>query len=498
MLFNTVASYGAADLEDLGPGEAVLVRDNWDDYGFKTTFDLYCHNGAYAIYVGEVKIGHRGMQAGRVTFPEGTTHLADEYFSLGVDESYYAKLRDEFEEETRLTILHSLRDVAYDTVLLDLIENERVMADSLLRGTDIDTVRGQFNRIANGGPTRSKFHVRYRQESLAENCPDLHLDLKVDPDAKPPSNIHALIGSNGVGKTRLLHSIAHVTLSRRSKSSGGHLADMAERRVHPFNNVVYVSFSAFDAKSPHRTRHQEVGYQYVGLQTEKGHKDPRALAAEFADCVESCLTTNRATAERWRRVLKRLEETDTAFCDLEVIQLGKLMDGQSPHAKLMFSSFSSGHAIVLLTLARIVLHTTERTLVLIDEPEAHLHPPLLSTFVRILSEILADRNGVAIVATHSPVVLQETPRDAVWALRRSGEDMRANHPEIETFGENIGVITREIFGLEVRRTGFNRMIQDLARQGMSFDEILDEFDDRLGAEGRALARSATRRRGGEV
>lgn len=68
-----------------------------------------------------------------------------------------------------------------------------------------------------------------------------------------------------------------------------------------------------------------------------------------------------------------------------------------------------------------------------------------------------------------------------------------DHPEIETFGENVGVITREIFGLEVRRTGFNRLIQLLADEGMSFEEILEEFDDQLGAEGRALARSATRR-----
>ena len=55
----------------------------------------------------------------------------------------------------------------------------------------------------------------------------------------------------------------------------------------------------------------------------------------------------------------------------------------------------------------------ERTLVLIDEPETHLHPPLLSAFVRAMSDLLIDRNGVAIIATHSPVVLQETPRTCV-------------------------------------------------------------------------------------
>jgi predicted ATP-dependent endonuclease of OLD family len=51
---------------------------------------------------------------------------------------------------------------------------------------------------------------------------------------------------------------------------------------------------------------------------------------------------------------------------------------------------------VLLTITRLVETVEERTLVLLDEPEAHLHPPLLSAFVRSLSDLLINRNGVAI------------------------------------------------------------------------------------------------------
>jgi predicted ATP-dependent endonuclease of OLD family len=71
---------------------------------------------------------------------------------------------------------------------------------------------------------------------------------------------------------------------------------------------------------------------------------------------------------------------------------------------------SSGHAIVLLTITRLVATVEEKTLVLLDEPESHLHPPLLSAFIRALSDLLYDRNGVAIIATHSPVVLQESSK----------------------------------------------------------------------------------------
>ncbi|WP_234315413.1 AAA family ATPase [Streptomyces globisporus] len=261
---------------------------------------------------------------------------------------------------------------------------------------------------------------------------------------------------------------------------------------------MYISFSAFDSNGPHQIsqsalKRDRVAYQYVGLKKEDGGaKDYATLGVEFAACVERCVEDHPAKAHRWASVLAQLEETDPLFHDLQITELARGHD--RPDSQSVFAGLSSGHKIVLLTLAQLVQHTTERTLVLIDEPEAHLHPPLLSTFVGTLSELLRDRNGLAIIATHSPVVLQETPSDAVWALRRAGDDLRVDNPEIETFGENVGVITREIFGLEVRGTGFNRLIQSLADKGMSFEDIIDEFDGQLGAEGRALARSATRRR----
>lgn len=485
------------------PGIAWLGDDNWDDYGFKTVFQLRCHNGIRGVNVGAVKIGSFGMEAGRTSLPGRFEALEPGFFSLGVDESYYATLRDEFDDETRLAIFAGLRDVAYNEDLFEEARNEPVMRESLLRGTDADTVCTQYRRIANGGPTLSRFHVRYRQEALSGSAPTLTIELTVDPDKNPPRNIHAVIGSNGVGKTRLLHNIAQTTLASHGRRRRSSLEDRLDHRQHPFTNVVYVSFSAFDPMGPHQVSKavtqvgDRVDYQYVGLRKANGAeaKSYEDLGSEFAECVHRCVEDHPAKAHRWSGVLAELEGTDPLFQDLEITRLARAQDRPDPEQ--VFEGLSSGHKIVLLTLARLVQHTTERTLVLIDEPESHLHPPLLSTFVRTLSELLRDRNGIAIIATHSPVVLQETPREAVWALRRAGDDLRVDHPEVETFGENVGVITREIFGLEVRRTGFNRLIQSLADDGMSFEDILAEFDDQLGAEGRALARFATRRREGE-
>jgi predicted ATP-binding protein involved in virulence len=152
-----------------------------------------------------------------------------------------------------------------------------------------------------------------------------------------------------------------------------------------------------------------------------------------------------------------------------------------------FSKLSSGHKIVILTITRLIETVEECTLVLLDEPEMHLHPPLLSAFIRALSELLIDRNGVGIITTHSPVILQEVPQSCVWKLRRSGYNAIAERLDIESFGENIGILTSEVFGLEVTNSGFHKMLYDaIEKHGRNYASVINLFNKELGSEARAI------------
>ena len=62
-------------------------------------------------------------------------------------------------------------------------------------------------------------------------------------------------------------------------------------------------------------------------------------------------------------------------------------------------------------------------------------------------------------------------------------------PQLETFGENVGVLTQEIFGLEVTRSGFHDMLRQAVEQGKGFDAIIEEYKGRLGFEAQALLRA---------
>jgi len=264
-----------------------------------------------------------------------------------------------------------------------------------------------------------------------------------------------------------------------------------------FTSLVSVTFSAFDPFEPLPTHHNKskgVQYAYIGLKRIGPDKDgrrrppksPNALSTDFGESVVIC--RQGARPGRWRRALEMLE-ADPIFKDAEISNLARSgieTESLKEEARTLFKDLSSGHKIVLLTITRLVETVEEKTLVLVDEPEAHLHPPLLSAFVRALSDLLINRNGVALVATHSPVVLQEVPQRCVWIIRRTGTKSIAERPEVQTFGENVGLLTREVFGLEVTQSGFHKMLRDAVAQLPDYERVLHRFNDELGDEARAI------------
>lgn len=113
----------------------------------------------------------------------------------------------------------------------------------------------------------------------------------------------------------------------------------------------------------------------------------------------------------------------------------------------------------------------------------------MSAFIRALADLLHDRNGVALVATHSPVILQEIPRSCAWKIYRIGKSVTYQRPTIETFGENLGLLTSEVFSLEVERSGFHDLLANSVNSGESYDEIVRDYNDQLGFEARAILKS---------
>lgn len=486
-----------------GKSTAYLQYDRWNDFGFVTMFLCVLYDEAGERHdLQNVKIGFKGQTSSAATFaklPSHFTELPEDFFSLGNNVEYYSKLSKISDPALRSEYLIGMRDIVQNSSLIDEVKKEEVFSNSLLRNVSLSSIREQFPRVLRGGAVRTNYSFVY------EKAPDnttagIELSFDVEAESTPPTNVHALIGRNGIGKTTIINGIINSIKEPLADTDRMYQMDNWGLKKEPisrefFSSVVLVSFSAFDPFDPpaeQRDPAKGACFYYVGLKVEdtKSHKlkNREDLKSELLNGMQACFVDNYKR-KRWAAAIESLQSDDN-FSEIGLLSLLTLRGFELANtAEAMFSSLSSGHAIVLLTITRLVERVEEKTLVLLDEPESHLHPPLLSAFVRALSELLLDRNGVAVIATHSPVVLQEIPSSCVWKVNRSQLVAAAHRPKVETFGENVGTLTREIFGLEVTSSGFHTLLAAAVSEEKDFEQILRDFNGQLGFEAQAILRA---------
>jgi len=486
---------------DIHGDHAFLVNDNWDDFSFRTLYNLWVkEEGDDPCEIGLVKIGFLGMRdnAERPPLPVKFDALSNNFFSLGQDDKYYVNLQKLAPEKQR-TVLTCLNDVAYNKDLYETAQDEPVFKTSLMRYVTERSVKNQFTRIINGGSQLVSYDFSYHGP-VNESIPgtSLNLEFHVEPYSIPPTNVHALIGRNGAGKTLLLNNMIGSLRHIITETDDYGTFDM-NNSLGEFVNLVKVSFSAFDEDflDLQGVMNPLLQYNSIGLLRASSNSPPMKkpktvdmLTEEFCISIGVC---RKMYKDCWKKAIATLE-SDPLLSESEVASIVDADDDTyALLADSIFRNLSSGHKAVLLTITRLVEQVAEQSFVILDEPENYLHPPLLASFIRALSDLLVERNGVAIIATHSPVVLQEIPTKCVYRLNRCGDVQTATRPRIETFGENIGIITSDVFDLEVERSGFHNLLAEMVREGKSYNHILADFDDSLGLEARAILRSMVHR-----
>lgn len=108
-------------------------------------------------------------------------------------------------------------------------------------------------------------------------------------------------------------------------------------------------------------------------------------------------------------------------------------------------SFSSGQRNMLLSMSSIISNIGPHSLLLIDEPEQHMHPNGITAIMRSLFFLVRKFNSYAIITTHSPLVIRELVGDRVYVMRRSGKILDVSKIPIESFGEDVSVLIDRIF-----------------------------------------------------
>ncbi|GAA3773126.1 hypothetical protein GCM10022423_29480 [Flavobacterium ginsengiterrae] len=145
----------------------------------------------------------------------------------------------------------------------------------------------------------------------------------------------------------------------------------------------------------------------------------------------------------------------------------------------VYSRVSSGQNILLFIVTEIIAQIRYNSLILYDEPETHLHPNAISELMNMIFELVQRYDSFCILATHSPIIIQELQSRNIYVIERDGSYAGTRRLEKEPFGENLTVITDEIFGNREVPRHYLKLLRSLVTAGHSFEQIVSliEHDD---------------------
>lgn len=113
------------------------------------------------------------------------------------------------------------------------------------------------------------------------------------------------------------------------------------------------------------------------------------------------------------------------------------------------SNLSSGELSLFFRFFSLLEVIEDDSLVLIDEPETHLHPKWIQKFMIMLWEVFKSFRVHILIATHSPFIVYEVPKECIVSLTYNDQGRVQQVPISErTLGSAPMEVFQEIFNVK--------------------------------------------------
>lgn len=450
------------------PAFMLVYNDTWNDYSYWTEFSLFFYSESEKFYIGATKITDGESSYSIKVIPKTFQVLPDNFCSLGQSRKFYQNLKKVtgtlFE-----SVLFALKDVAFFPDIHDKFENNQIFKDSLIRFDLAEQNLREAKHLVYNYDLSNLYSFKYSfNPKYSEDSVDIEFNFNKDNEL--PSRIYAIIGKNGTGKTQLITSLP-LDISKKHN-------DLFTPRPPLFSKVIAVSYSIFDNFDiPQKT--STFNYVYCGL-------------FNIVDGKKEILTLKQQTL-RFHRNWKRIKELERMevwrnillnFIDDDIVN-GFIVQDDSERNSLTVNieyfnkvkeKLSSGQSILLFVISEIISNIRLDSLILFDEPETHLHPNAISQLMNLIYDLVHQFESYCIISTHSPLIIQELLSKNVYVIERHENTPSIRKIGLESFGENLTVLTEEVFGNKEISKQYKKIVSSLVDENYTYEEIVRKLE----------------------
>ncbi|MCS3870687.1 putative ATPase [Chryseobacterium ginsenosidimutans] len=446
----------------------IYRKSNWNDYGYSTTFnfDLY-YSPNFKIDIGTIKIGNDIDK--NIDLPVNFEMLEGNHFSLGADIDYYEKLTEIFPVIFR-DILKALNDVANDRSILNKYYELEIFQKSLLRSSESEYILENLSKILTDRIRDISYDFTFKCR-VGNAFNDHEVKFIIEDSKSTSSRFYCIVGKNATGKTKYLSNLAN------KLADNNEVGEFIPNRPN-FVKVIAASFSYFDKfKLPGK---QDTNYEFIGIKDDNGTINQDFNSSKIWQSYKR-IAKDPIKSELWYKCIKSSLETD--YLDFSLSELRNVSQ-RKKFIALTENIFSSGQNIIFQFITRFIECIEENSILIFDEPETHLHPNITGRLIRTIDFILKHYKSYCILATHSPIVVQEIQSKYIRIFDRIENSPLIYQPVIECFGENLSEISNSIFKVDEEKELYKTQLDELVNQNKSFNEINDLFEHGLSLNAR--------------
>lgn len=326
------------------------------------------------------------------------------------------------------------------------------------------------------------------------------IKLRFSEQGLIPRRINVLIGKNGLGKSQALKHFCRAAL--RYDDKGLSLKDVSNDHGRPMISRVLAIATPGETRNTfpdERRKTQKLFYRRLNLTRGGNQKTSRSVGETLVQLArsEDDIGENR----RWDLFLGAVEKSlpvdaihialkSGGFIPLQGFDRGSeqtVLDRWGdvdpklePRVQVedSYHPLSSGQLTFFKFALLCCLYIENGSFVLMDEPETHLHPNLISEFVELLDYLLEHTGSQAILATHSAYFVREVPKEQVHVFQqRENGIVSVDQPRLRTFGATVDSISQFVFGEDAEIRLVDKVYEKV--KGRDFASVDAELSDQL-------------------